>query len=175
MAIRYSPGLTTQSPSSVIYAKSRRIPLVVEFRDITFEQLKATGTSETNWKVLLLRHVELMLAKSAKRIIVLTSGFKRILVENGIPAAKITVIPNGAELVEIEDKLDGLSLNTSYSDRQRLGAMLLLARASVMSALARKESRGAHQRVDFPETDDSRYRRSTIVTSDGGRNLRVDI
>lgn len=80
-----------------------------------------------------------------------------------------------AELVEIEDKLDGLSLNTSYSDRQRLGAMLLLARASVMSALARKESRGAHQRVDFPETDDSRYRRSTIVTSDGGRNLRVDI
>jgi fumarate reductase flavoprotein subunit len=44
-------------------------------------------------------------------------------------------------------------LNTDWTTTLELGAMLLVAHASVAAALARTESRGAHQRLDFPGAD----------------------
>ncbi|MBR3326366.1 MAG: FAD-binding protein [Atopobiaceae bacterium] len=44
---------------------------------------------------------------------------------------------------------------------------VLLARSVVSCALARNESRGAHQRSDYPQTDDA-YRRTTVATCRGG-------
>jgi L-aspartate oxidase len=41
--------------------------------------------------------------------------------------------------------------------------MLAVAAAVARSALARTESRGAHQRLDFPATDDAGWRRHTLV------------
>ena len=48
-------------------------------------------------------------------------------------------------------------------DRNRL----LLARAMVMSAMNRKESRGAHTRQDYPDRDDQDFRKTSVVTYDG--------
>lgn len=48
-----------------------------------------------------------------------------------------------------------------------LRPMLILARAILSSALARKESRGAHIREDFPETDDKYALCSVIEYLDG--------
>lgn len=44
-------------------------------------------------------------------------------------------------------------LNTDWATTVELGATLLVAHAAVAAALARQESRGAHQRLDFPEPD----------------------
>ncbi|MEO6605949.1 MAG: L-aspartate oxidase [Aeromicrobium sp.] len=41
--------------------------------------------------------------------------------------------------------------------------LLVVARAVVTSALARKESRGGHYRTDFPETDPAQARHSSVV------------
>ena len=60
-----------------------------------------------------------------------------------------------AELVEIEDKLDGLSLNTSYSDRQRLGAISCLRELPSCRLLQERKAAAHISWVDFPETDDS--------------------
>lgn len=48
-----------------------------------------------------------------------------------------------------------------------LPSLLLTARATVLSALARTESRGAHQRTDYPETDPA-WLRNIICRIEGG-------
>ena len=55
-----------------------------------------------------------------------------------------------------------------------LTAILTLARATMTCALSRQESRGAHYRSDFTETD-AAYRSATIISYDGGNySVRLD-
>lgn len=53
--------------------------------------------------------------------------------------------------------------NTELAYALELGAMLDVGEAIVHSALERRESRGAHQRIDHPERDDSRPPRHTLA------------
>jgi len=59
-------------------------------------------------------------------------------------------------------------LNTDWATTVELGATLLVAHATVAAALAREESRGAHQRLDFPDADDD-PRHSEVRLGAGGR------
>ncbi len=55
-----------------------------------------------------------------------------------------------------------------------LTGILTLARAVLTCAAARRESRGAHWRSDFPNADDS-YRYATLIACDGGEyRVRLD-
>ena len=54
---------------------------------------------------------------------------------------------------------------TSYLE---LGSMLTLAEIVASAARARTESRGAHQRADFPERDDTNWKSHTLVSLVGG-------
>jgi fumarate reductase flavoprotein subunit len=64
--------------------------------------------------------------------------------------------------VELHDKTN--VYNTDLLQALELGSMLDCAEAVVQSAAARKESRGAHQRLDFPERDDKNYLRHSLAT-----------
>jgi succinate dehydrogenase/fumarate reductase flavoprotein subunit len=61
--------------------------------------------------------------------------------------------------------------NTELVDALELGHMLATAEAITLSALERRESRGAHVREDFPERDDNNPVMNMVVSSNGG--LRV--
>lgn len=57
--------------------------------------------------------------------------------------------------------------NLDLQDWFELRAMLATAETVVRSALARTESRGAHQREDFPETDGAFLKNQTLQWQDG--------
>ena len=89
------------------FAKRNRVPLVVEFRDLTYRQMAATGSDGRGWKVRLMRRLELSLCRDADRVVALTEGFKEALVAEGVPAEKIDVVPNGADIVPCRHEWSG--------------------------------------------------------------------
>ncbi len=62
----------------------------------------------------------------------------------------------------------GTTFNTDLLEAREVGYLLDCAETTVASALARKESRGAHSREDFPERDDVNYLSHTLATRRDG-------
>jgi len=52
--------------------------------------------------------------------------------------------------------------------------MLDVAETIIQSALRRQESRGAHQRTDFPARDDQRYLSHSLISRTRDGSCRVD-
>ena len=75
-----------------------------------------------------------------------------------------------SELKEGLNKLDSLETihvnsHGCYYDYILLKSLTDIAKAMLSSALARKESRGAHQRLDYPETNEE-YLKTTVISFD---------
>ncbi|HEV3121412.1 MAG TPA: FAD-binding protein, partial [Isosphaeraceae bacterium] len=71
----------------------------------------------------------------------------------------------------IQDK--GSVFNSTLLEVLELGCLLDLAQATVASALARTESRGAHFREDFPTRDDANFSKHTLVYCIGENQTRI--
>lgn len=57
--------------------------------------------------------------------------------------------------------------NTAFVQYVELGNMLAVAKAVVLGALNRTESRGCHLREDYPNRDDVNFLKHTLVTKEG--------
>jgi len=78
--------------------------------------------------------------------------------------------------IELHDKTN--VYNTDLLQALELGSMLDCAEAVTQSALARKESRGAHQRLDFVARDDKNFLRHSLAyhhASDAPRIAYSDV
>jgi fumarate reductase flavoprotein subunit len=94
----------------------------------------------------------------------------------------------GAALAEAADKLRQLqerfrdvavhdhsrTFNTELIAALELSFMLDVAETIVYSALRREESRGAHQRRDFPARDDQRYLAHSLAFRNADGSCRID-
>ena len=66
------------------------------------------------------------------------------------------------------------TFNTELTALLELSGMLDVAQTIVESALHREESRGAHQRTDFPNRDDEHFLAHTLVHREPDGTARVD-
>ncbi len=74
--------------------------------------------------------------------------------------------------VAIEDR--SKTFNTERVSALELANMLDVAETIVISALRREESRGAHQRTDFPKRDDQRFLGHSLVYRNPDGSARVE-
>lgn len=87
------------------------------------------------------------------------------------------VLSEGLEKVlSLQQRLEGVTLrdhsrifNTARIEAFELENLMELAVATVTSALAREESRGAHSRIDFPERDDEHWLKHSLFYREGRR------
>jgi len=85
------------------------------------------------------------------------------------------ILQQGMDTVlEIQKRLDDVILqdhskifNTARIEAFELENLIDIAVATVSSALARKESRGAHSRVDYPDRDDKHWLKHSLFYKEG--------
>jgi len=98
LVIATSPQLLCACAGRIV-APLRRVPFVLEVRDLWPESIVAVGALPAGHPVVRgLTLVEEHLYRAARAIVVVTDAFRDRLVERGQPGAKIHVVKNGADL-----------------------------------------------------------------------------
>ncbi|MBN1429433.1 MAG: succinate dehydrogenase flavoprotein subunit [Anaerolineae bacterium] len=72
----------------------------------------------------------------------------------------------------LEDR--GYVFNSDLMEAWELGSLLDLSEATAVSALARRESRGAHAREDCPDRDDEKWLKHTLIRRADAGELKLD-
>jgi fumarate reductase flavoprotein subunit len=86
-----------------------------------------------------------------------------------------------AELQKLQERFEDIALddrsrtfNTELESALELGFMLDVAECIVQCALHRTESRGAHQRTDFPARDDAKFLAHSVISRNDDGSPRVE-
>jgi glycosyltransferase involved in cell wall biosynthesis len=83
--------------AGVIVSRLRRLPFVLEIRDIWPESIVSVGAMEKGLAIRFLEWLERKMYAAARRIVTVGDGYKEQLVAKGVSADKITVITNGVD------------------------------------------------------------------------------
>lgn len=85
--------------------------------------------------------------------------------------ASVQAIRTRAQSVSVQDK--GRIYNQALQFALELGYMIDCAEATILSAIERKESRGAQSRTDHPKRDDADWLKHILVTRKPGENPTI--
>jgi fumarate reductase flavoprotein subunit len=90
------------------------------------------------------------------------AGIYRVRASIAAAADKIADMQERYKAISMEDH--SRTFNTQLIAALELGFLLDVAETILQCALQREESRGAHQRIDFPERDDKRFLAHSLVS-----------
>jgi glycosyltransferase involved in cell wall biosynthesis len=115
VVIASSPTLFS-ALAACLMARIKRVPFVLEVRDLWPEAVVDLGLMRRgSLSVRLLESLARFVYRQAYRVVVVTQAFAERLVAQGVPRAKLAVIPNGADIHLFHPGVDG------QSARARLG------------------------------------------------------
>jgi fumarate reductase flavoprotein subunit len=99
----------------------------------------------------------------------------------GIYRERASLVESANKIRELQERVQNITLddrtrtfNTQLTQALELGFMLDAAETIVHCALNREESRGAHQRRDFPKRDDQKYLAHSMVSRSAEGPPRID-
>lgn len=92
----YHPPMTVALAAEVA-GFFRRTPVVLDVQDMWPDTLRATGMISDGRLLRGIGRVCRWAWRRAAHVVVLSNGFRRLLIERGVPAERITVIPNWAD------------------------------------------------------------------------------
>ena len=84
--------------AGVWYKRLRRVPLVMEIRDIWPESMAAVGARVPRLGIWMLERIERAMYRACAFLVTVGEGYKARLVEKGVPEAKIGIVMNGTDL-----------------------------------------------------------------------------
>ncbi|WOO42929.1 glycosyltransferase family 4 protein [Rubellicoccus peritrichatus] len=84
--------------AGMLLAKVRRLPRILEIRDIWPESIHAVGAMRKSFLTNMLERLELFMYSSADKIVTVGTGYRDKLLERGVSSENIRVITNGADL-----------------------------------------------------------------------------
>ena len=99
------------------------------------------------------------------------AGIYRVRASLVEAADKIAEMQERYKAISMEDH--SLAFNTQLIAALELGFLLDVAETILQCALKREESRGAHQRIDFPDRDDTKFLAHSMVSK--GKNGRPEV
>jgi fumarate reductase flavoprotein subunit len=116
-----------------------------------------------------------------ERIATLRTEMHQIMEESaGIYRTETVLKEAVGKVKRLQERFQDLALddnsytfNTELTAALELSYMLDVAQTIVQSALERRESRGSHQRIDYPQRDDDRFLANSLVyrTEDGSPRI----
>ncbi|HVO27012.1 MAG TPA: glycosyltransferase [Candidatus Margulisiibacteriota bacterium] len=83
--------------AGVIVSRLRRVPLILEVRDIWPASIVTVGAMRNRWLVRFLEWLEAKMYAAADHIVTVGEGYREELLKKGVPPDKLTVIPNGVD------------------------------------------------------------------------------
>lgn len=115
----YHPPLTVGVTASLLRLL-RRIPVVYDIQDMWPDTLRATGMINNPRALDMVAKVCEWVYRRVDHIVVLSPGFKRLLMERGVPAGKLDVIYNWADEASLTAPQGHLPADFPGTDRFRI-------------------------------------------------------
>ena len=84
--------------AGVWYKRLRRVPLVMEVRDIWPESMGAVGANIPRLAYWVLERIERAMYRACVHLVTVGEGYRMRLVEKGVPEDKVSIVMNGTDL-----------------------------------------------------------------------------
>jgi glycosyltransferase involved in cell wall biosynthesis len=130
----YHPPLTVGITASLIRL-FRRIPVVYDIQDMWPDTLRATGMISNIRALNAVEAVCQWVYRRVDHIVVLSPGFKRLLMQRGVPETKINVIYNWADEVALASPLGQLPASYPSADQFRIVFAGNMGKAQALDAV----------------------------------------